>query len=83
MLSLKCPGQEEDDGRRDESESDHGGDSDAHHEGLRYKLLTVLTPVPPVLTHPASGMRREQVQNGITLLKVTVNSETFSGTGER
>lgn len=61
ILSLKSLDEEDDNSRRDEEKSNHGGDGDAYHQGLGHKLLTVLPSVPPVLTHPAPVMRSDRV----------------------
>lgn len=70
-MSLKSLDDEEDYSRRNEDKSNHGGNGDADHQGLRHKLFAVLTTIPPVLTHPAPGTRSDQAPNEITLLKVT------------
>lgn len=81
-MSLKSPDKEEDKSRRDEDKPNHRGNGDAYDQGLRHKLLTVLTSVPPILTHPASVMRSDKVQKQNHCVENN-NGRTFGGTGER
>lgn len=81
-MSLKCPDKEEDNTRRNKDNSNHGGNGNAYYQGLRHKLLTMLTSVPPVLTHPASVMRKDKVQKQNHCAENN-NGRTFGGTGER
>lgn len=76
---MKSLDDEEDHSRRHEDKSNHGGDGDADHQGLRHKLFAVLATIPPVLTHPAPGTRCGQAPDGITLLKVTLTAEPSVG----
>lgn len=80
-VNMKSLNKEEDSSRRDQEKSNHGSNGDAYDQGLRDKLLTVLTTIPPVLTDPASATdNRAKIQ--ATPITVQLYRGAFSGTGK-